>query len=104
MEITITEHKGFRIVSLEGEFSLYNVRELKEILLNGIDVNTPVIVVDMGGVSYMDSSAIGVLYTAKKKLITLSKDLFLARVSGELQDVMKLSGINFNLVELDSIV
>jgi len=102
MEINIQDVDGYRQVVLKGEFSLYNVRELKEIMLNSIDTNSFDMIVDMEAVSYMDSSALGVLYAAQKKLVNYGKDLFLSRVSREMHDVMKLAGIRFKTKDVET--
>lgn len=99
MEINISDSKGYRIAALEGEFSLYNVRDMKEIIFQNINNESPSMIIDMERVMYMDSSAIGVLYAAQKKLLALNKELYLARVSDDLLDVMKLAGISFKLID-----
>jgi anti-anti-sigma factor len=101
MDIVISDSRGYRIAELEGEFSLYNVRDMKEIIFNNINPEAPSMIIDMRRVAYMDSSAIGVLYAAQKKLLALNKELYLARVSDDLLDVMKLAGINFKLIDPD---
>jgi anti-sigma B factor antagonist len=101
MDISITERSGYRIATLEGEFSLYNVRDMKEMIFNNITTESTGMIIDMERVSYMDSSAIGVLYAAQRKLNALKKDLYLARVSGDLLDVMKLAGISFKMIDPD---
>lgn len=101
MDIVISDSKGYRIVELEGEFSLYNVRDMKEIIFNNINPESPSMIIDMRRVAYMDSSAIGVLYAAQKKLLALNKELYLARVSDDLLDVMKLAGISFKQIDPD---
>jgi len=101
MDIFISNSRGYRIAELEGEFSLYNVRDMKEIIFSNINPESPSMIVDMRRVAYMDSSAIGVLYAAQKKLLALNKELYLARVSDDLLDVMKLAGISFKLIDPD---
>ncbi|MBP7583643.1 MAG: STAS domain-containing protein [Spirochaetes bacterium] len=102
MEINIQDIDGYRQVVLKGEFSLYNVHELKEIILNSIDPDSCDMIVDLDGVSYMDSSALGVLFAAQKKLVTFGKDLFLSHVSREMRDIMNLAGIRFKNRDIET--
>lgn len=101
MDIVISDSKGYRIAELEGEFSLYNVRDMKEKIFSNINPESPSMIIDMRRVAYMDSSAIGVLYAAQKKLLALNKELYLSRVSDDLLDVMKLAGISFKQIDPD---
>lgn len=103
MDIKITDKGGYRIISLEGEFNLYNVRELKEALFNQITSTDANIIINMKKVSYMDSNAIGVLYAAQKMLGDMHKELFLSQMSIELADVMRIVGLNFSLIDINDI-
>jgi anti-anti-sigma factor len=103
MDIKISDKGGYRIISLVGEFNLYNVRELKEALFNQITSADADIIINMKKVSYMDSNAIGVLYAAQKKLFDMNKELFLSQMSIELADVMRIVGLNFSLIDTDDI-
>jgi len=99
MNIKVHEKKGYRIITLEGEFNLYNVRELKETIFNCIAGSVYNIVIDMARVTYMDSNAIGVLYAAQKKLSDMNKELYISRMSVELADVMRIVGLTFSLLD-----
>jgi len=98
--ITVTGWHEYRLIILEGEFSLYNVHELKDVVFLDSGTETRGVIIDMKGVSYMDSSAIGVLYSARKKMTALGRDLFLSNISRDLNDVMQLAGISFNTMDL----
>ena len=78
MKITITDENKFEGSTLEGEFSLYNVRELKETLFGNVESGKLRVVLSMKKVTYMDSSAIGVLYALDKKLNEMGRELLLS--------------------------
>lgn len=103
MEIKINDKGGYRIVTLEGEFNLYTVRELKEAIFNSITTTESSIILDMKKVTYMDSNAIGVLYAAQKKLHDMDKDLYVTSMTIELADVMRIVGLKFGSIDIDTL-
>jgi anti-anti-sigma factor len=103
MEIKTSDKGGYRIVTLEGEFNLYTVRELKEAIFNSIITTDASIILDMKKVTYMDSNAIGVLYAAQKKLHDMNKELYVTSMNIELADVMRIVGIKFGNMDIDSL-
>ena len=100
--IAFSERNGYLLIILEGEFSLYNVHEMREALLSNSDDYSRGVIVDMKGVSYMDSSAIGVLYSVRKKMNALGKEILISNISRDLHDVMLLAGISFNTIDLEA--
>lgn len=103
MEIKTSDKGGYRIVTLEGEFNLYTVRELKEAIFNSITTTDASIILDMKKVTYMDSNAIGVLYAAQKKLHDMDKELYVTSMTLELADVMRIVGLKFGTMNIDSL-
>ena len=70
MKHNIQDDGQATIISFEGDVDLDNSRETRDVLLGCIDLGKPVLV-DLSGVSYIDSSGIAslveTLQTAKKK-------------------------------------
>jgi anti-sigma B factor antagonist len=63
-EVDPTTH----VVSVSGEVDLYSAPELKERMLSAIDRGKTRIVVDLTGASFIDSTTLGVLVGARKRL------------------------------------
>ena len=57
------------MVTLEGEVDLYTAPEFKEVLLRGIDEGARNVVVDLSAVTFVDSTALGVLVGGGKRLL-----------------------------------
>lgn len=70
--------RGVRVVDARGEFDLGNVGDLRTAIKNGLE-GVDVLVVTLAGVSYLDSSALGVLIqtsqlagTQRRKLLIVA--------------------------------
>jgi anti-anti-sigma factor len=73
-----SEVNGVRVVEARGEFDLGNVGDLRATMKTALD-GTDVLIVTLGGVSYLDSSALGVLIqtsqlagTQRRKLLIVA--------------------------------
>ena len=70
-EFRITSEKssdGAAIVAVTGEADLYTAPELKERLIETIEAGTVKLVVDFSETTFIDSTALGVLIGAMKRL------------------------------------
>ena len=59
-----------QVVDLAGEVDLYSAPELKKHVLNAIDAGKTRIVVDLSKTTFIDSTTLGVLVGARKRLRT----------------------------------
>jgi len=60
---------GVAVVTLEGEVDLYTAPEFEEVLLHAIDEGARHVVVDLSAVTFVDSTALGVLVAGGKRLL-----------------------------------
>jgi anti-anti-sigma factor len=67
---------GVRIVDARGELDLGNVGDLRTAIYNGL-VETDVLIVTLSGVSYLDSSALGVLILTSRLAGTQRRKLLI---------------------------
>jgi len=70
MEVTVTsrEHGSSTVVEVVGEIDVYTASVLREKLTDVIDAEHSDIVVDLTGVGFLDSTGLGVLVGALKKV------------------------------------
>ncbi len=68
LTITVTEQDGAHVVVCKGELTLANKDALKEQLKVLIEAQAPRIIVDMAEVEWIDSSGLGVLIGAYKRI------------------------------------
>ena len=85
---------GVAIVEIAGELDLYTAPQLKETLLSTLDNGVLSIVVDMTAVNFIDSSALGVLIGAVKRLHTREGRLALVSVDENVNWIFKITGLN----------
>jgi anti-sigma B factor antagonist len=67
LEHNIEQLDGAAVVNLTGELDLSVADQLRDLLDDRITGGTPRIRIDMGGVRFIDSRAIGVLIGAQKR-------------------------------------
>src|SRR5450756_3154949 len=56
------------VVVLVGEIDIYSAPEFKEVLVNGIEGGARKVIVDLSQVTFIDSTALGVLVSGAKRV------------------------------------
>lgn len=80
---------------LSGDIDHHSAADMREKIDNAIDCNMPaVLVLDFGGVSFMDSSGIGLVMGRYKNLQKTGAKLHITGTSPQINKVMKLAGMN----------
>ena len=87
---TVAEVGGqIALVSVSGDLDLYVESELRDALASAEDLRVRTVVVDVSGVSFMDSTVCGILMAeakrlgrGRKALVLVSNGTFAARVLG----------------------
>lgn len=96
MEISQRNVGGITVIDLAGEIDLYNSGDLKSLLTELVEKQQYRIVLNMKRVSYMDSTAIGVLVHMLNLLKKHSGELILAETAASIEKVLRLTKlINF---------
>lgn len=97
----VEQHEGAVVVRLAGELDLYSANEVRSALAGAIDAGAGRIVVDMSGVEFVDSTALGVLIEARSRL---GQDgLLLAAPQLETRRTLEVSGLARHLPVHDSV-
>lgn len=80
---------------LSGDIDHHSAASMREKIDNTIDCNMPsLLVLDFGGVSFMDSSGIGLIMGRYRALQKLGAKLHITGASPQIAKVMKLAGMN----------
>ena len=90
------------IVRLAGELDLYNAAELRTALLEVCAEGPKRLVVDLGSVAFVDSTALGVLIEARSKM-TDGRVFLLAAPGLETRRALKISGLDRHFGVHDSV-
>ena len=105
MEIKQTYNPENRVlqVSLLGEIDVSNITEFKETLLAGIEQHSPHILLDCGGLKYIDSTGLGVLVSAYKKASELGGGIRIIHLKPYLKKIFMITALDkiFN-IEVDA--
>jgi anti-sigma B factor antagonist len=81
------------VVRLGGELDLYNAGQVRDILLEACSDSPERVVVDLGEVEFIDSTALGVLIEARTKLKN-RRGFLLAAPGLETRRALQISGLD----------
>lgn len=86
---------------LKGELDHHTAAEMRAEIDNAIELNMPeLLVLDFSGVSFMDSSGIGLVMGRYRNLVRRGAKLHISGASPQIYKVMKLAGLE-RLATLD---
>lgn len=91
MEVLVRESGQTGVIELAGEIDIYNCGEIKKLIDAFIGRKMPRIVIDMGKVTYIDSSTIGVLLSEQQRLEALKGGLRLLNLKGAPRNVLEMA-------------
>ena len=89
----IQRGEGRIVVRLVGELDLYNAHEVRETLLRCCAESPERLVVDLSGVTFIDSTALGVLIEARTRLPN-KRGFLLAAPGLETRRALEISGLD----------
>ena len=90
------------VVALAGELDLYNAEEVRGALLDACAGEPEVLVVDLGEVRFIDSTALGVLIEARSKLADRN-GFRLAAPGLETRRALEVSGLDRHFIVHDTV-
>ena len=93
---------GSGVVSLAGELDLYNASTVREALLACCAETPERLIVDLSGVSFIGSTALGVLIEARTRLPN-RKSFLLAAPGLETRRALEISGLDRHFAVHDSL-
>ncbi|MBA2637007.1 MAG: STAS domain-containing protein [Solirubrobacterales bacterium] len=82
------------IVAVRGEIDLFTAPEFKQVLAEAIEQGKTRIVVDLSETSFLDSTALGVLLGAVKRLRTAGGALVIINVDRNIAKTFEITGLD----------
>ena len=82
------------VVALEGSVDIYTSPELRGELKVALDAEAPKLVVDMAGVSFVDSSGLATLIEALQRMNTYAGQMALCNLSTAVRGVFELANLD----------
>jgi anti-sigma B factor antagonist len=97
-EIRRVREQGATILELVGELDVYTAPQLRERIVEVINDGETCLIVDMGGVTFIDSTGIGVLVVAHRRIGEQGGWLVLRNVQRQTSRVLELTGLDHVLI------
>ncbi len=91
MQAKLTNSDGRAIIQLQGRFDFNAHREFRDVVDSALASAEREIQVDLGGVDYLDSSALGMLLMLRDKAKAASREVSLARCTGAVKQVLDIA-------------
>lgn len=85
---------GHTVLEVRGEVDVYTAPKLRERLVEVIDQGAERVVVDLRGVDFLDSTGLGVLIGALKRLRLAGGDLALVCHSAKLLKIFRITALD----------
>ncbi len=85
---------SWTVVNVQGELDLSTSAALRAAVEEAVGDSAPKVAVDLSGVTFMDSSSLGVLVACLKEVQERGGDLRLVGVSGSPAKVIALTGLD----------
>jgi len=96
-EFAITEQgpeAGHHVVAARGEIDLFTAPDLKQVLTDAIEGGAHRVVLDLSEVSFLDSTALGVLIGAVKRLRTRGGTLAIVNTDASIAKTFQITGLD----------
>ena len=96
-EFSITEHpidSERHVLAVRGEIDLFTAPELKQVLAESIEGGRIRIVVDLTDTTFLDSTALGVLIGAVKRLRSRDGALAIVNVDDNIAKTFEITGLD----------
>ena len=85
---------GLGVVVLSGEVDIYTAPQFKECMLELLDAGVDRLVVDLSGVTFIDSTALGVLIGGVRRVRTAGGAMALVVTSRSVERVLSITGLD----------
>jgi anti-sigma B factor antagonist len=94
LRLELTEQGGWSVLQVGGEVDVATAPRLREQLIKLVNDQRFRVVVDLGGVDFIDSTGLGVLIGALKRVRTHGGDLTLVCTERRILKVFEITGLN----------
>ncbi|MGI9098232.1 MAG: STAS domain-containing protein [Solirubrobacteraceae bacterium] len=96
-EFAVTEHPidaERHVLAVRGEIDLFTAPELKQVLAESIEAGRVRIIVDLTDTTFLDSTALGVLIGAVKRLRSRDGALAIVNVDENIAKTFEITGLD----------
>jgi len=93
LEINIVDHEGVTLFELAGELDAYTSEQFREAILSRIDSGLRLAVVDFLKVEYIDSSGLGAMVAALKRISERNGRIYVVCGESQVLKVLHITGL-----------
>jgi anti-sigma B factor antagonist len=93
-EASVARHDGIDVVTARGELDVATAHRLRTVLFDRVLCAQPVLVVDLSGVGFIDSTGIGTLVAARRWTQSRGARMVLVADEGQVLRVLKMTKLN----------
>ncbi|MBP2243237.1 anti-sigma B factor antagonist [Cytobacillus eiseniae] len=101
ISIEMKENDQFTSVDISGEIDAYTAPKLRESLFHLSEKEGGTMVINLSGVSYMDSTGLGVFVGVYKNIRSNNGQLYLQGLSARLMRLFEITGLS-NIMDISS--
>src|SRR3954447_6685006 len=96
MELSLSTRTvaGHKVLEVGGEIDVYTAPQLRERLISLVESGARQVVVDLGRVEFLDSTGLGVLVGALKRLRVVGGELLLVCGQERLLKIFRITGLD----------
>lgn len=96
MDLSLVEREidPFHVIEVTGEIDVYTAPKLREVVINAIDSGHRRLVVDIERVAFLDSTGLGVLVGALKRVRSDKGSLDIVCTSDRLLRIFDITGLD----------
>lgn len=91
MQANVVSAEGRAVIRLQGRFDFNSHREFRDAIEAALKDPGREVAVDLGGVDYLDSSALGMLLMLRDKARTMEKAVSLINSHGAVKQVLDIA-------------
>lgn len=94
LDYEVRKVSGYPVLAVAGEIDIYTAPLFKQAVVNLVSEGNTDVIIDLSGVTFMDSSGFGTLLGATKRLRPLGGGLHLASPNSTIQRMLRLTRLD----------
>jgi anti-sigma B factor antagonist len=96
MELTVTSHTvdAFEIIEVAGEIDVYTAPKLREAIVSAVEAGHTRLIIDVQKVDFLDSTGLGVLVGALKRVRGDSGSLDIVCTQERILKIFEITGLD----------
>jgi len=103
LDYEVRRVSGFPVLGVTGEIDIYTAPLFKQAVVNLVSEGNQNVIIDLSGVTFMDSSGFGTLLGATKRLRPTGGGLHLASPNSTIQRMLRLTRLDSIMQIHDSV-